>query len=152
MAPVPRLTRVLLLVGGGIALAAGVAGLVAGATVPDRLLALLPPVAVDAPAIGGATVALGALLAGAGLLQVGTGLLLGRGDWARAAGIVILGLLAALLLAVGVAVLTEVGAGAPAWLVAPGLALAGAAVVYGIAAWRLAGASHRAPEEPRGPG
>ncbi len=151
MAPVPRLARALLVVGGGVVFAAGIAGVAVGLLIPDRLEALLPPVAVDAAAIGGASVALGVLLLAAGLVQATVGLLLGRGDWAHAAGAVILGLLGALLLAVAVAMLTEVGAGAPAWLVAPGLALASLALLYGTAAWRLAGVAPRAPDESQRP-
>jgi hypothetical protein len=152
MRAIPRLPRVLLLVGGVVLLGAGIAGVAAGATIPDRLHALLPAVVVDAAAIGGATVALGVLLVFAGLLQVVVGLLLGHDDPTRAAGVVVLALLGTLLLAVGVALLTEVGAGASAWLLAPGLALGGVAVLYGVAAWRLAGWHSEPPDGIEGPG
>ncbi len=152
MAPVPPLPRLLLIGGGGVVLSAGIAGVVAGVTIPDRLHALLPAVVVDAAAIGGATVALGALFVGAGVLQLVTGLLLGRGDPTRAAGVVILAFVGTLLLAIGVALLTEVGAGATAWLLGPGIALAGVAALYGVAAWRLAARPFEPPDETGPPG
>jgi hypothetical protein len=152
MASTPRLPRLLLVIGGGAILVTGIAGVAAGATIPDRLHDLLPGVVVDAAAIGGATVALGVLLVGVGALQVVIGLLLGRGDPTRAAGIVVLAVLGALLLAVGVALLTEVGAGASAWLLAPGVALAGVAMLYGVAAWRLAAWPSGPADEAGGPG
>jgi hypothetical protein len=127
-------------------LLAGGAGVVTGIAIPDRLHALLPPVVIDAAAIGGATVALGVAMGVVGLAQLLMGLLLGRGSWA-AAGVVSLGLLAALFLALGVALLTEVAAGADDWLVAPGACLLVLAGLYGVAAWRLAAVRTAPPGE-----
>lgn len=146
MAPVPRLPRLLLIVGGALLLVAGAAGVVAGIAIPDRLHALLPPVVIDVAAIGGATVALGVAIGLVGSAQLLIGLLLGRGEW-TAAGVLSLGLLAALVLALGVALLTEVAAGAAGWLVAPGACLLVVSGLYGVAAWRLAAARSAPPRE-----
>ncbi len=137
VAAVPRLPRLLLLLGGSLFVVTGAVGVGAGALLPDRLQALLPPVVVDTAAIGGATVALGLVALAAGLVQVGIGIRLSHGGWAVAAAAVVLAVLGALLVATSVVLLTEVAAGAPSWLLAPGLALLVVATVYAIGAWRL---------------
>ncbi len=152
MARAARLSRLLLLAGGGILLAAGAAVAAAGIALPERVHALLPQVAVDTPAIGGAMVALGVGVGVAGLTEVLVGLALGRRDWASAAGVVALGLLAMLLLALAATILTEIAAGAAAWLLAPAGVLVAIAGVHGAAAWRLAAASFPRSGGSRGPG
>jgi len=153
----PRFARILLLAGGGLLVAGGIAGLVAGAAVPDRLYALLPPLVIDAAAVGGATVALSAAILVGGAVELSVGFRLGRAPWAASAALIVLAVTGALLLAIGVALLTEVAAGASAWLAVPGMVLVATAAAHGVAAWRLAtwrlatasGRSGEAPEEAR---
>ncbi len=149
MAAPPRLPRLLLLAGGAVLLVAGIAAVVAGIAIPQRLQALLPAVVIDAAAIGGATVALGVAIAVMGAAQVAIGLFLGRAGW-TAAGVVGLAVLAALLLALGVALLTEVAAGAPGWVAVPGAGLLLVAAVYGAGSWRLVATRAAAPDEHEG--
>lgn len=141
---VPRGPRILLVAGGAGCLLAGFAAVAAGMAVPARLLDLLPPVAIDAQAVGGAAVALGVLLAALGAAQVGIGVALRAGrSWRLAAGIVFTALTAALAAAIGVALLTQAAAGGSLLLVPAGLALVGVAAAYLAAAWRLAGSRPR---------
>jgi hypothetical protein len=151
MAAAPRFPRLLLLGTGCLLVVAGAAGAGAGLLVPGRLHALLPAVVVDAAAIGGAAVALGAVVATLGAAQLLIGLLLERAGW-TAAGVVSLGVLAALLVALGVVLLTEVAAGAAGWVVAPAAVLLLLAGLYGAAAWHLATAPARGPTGPGNPG
>ena len=137
-APPSRLARLLLLGSGSLLILLGLAGAAVGVLLPDRILALLPPVDVDAAAIGGAIVTLAVASAGAGVALVGLGLWLGRARWASAVALVVLGMLAALLTALGVALLTEVAAGSSAWLVVPGGVLLAVAAACATVAWRLA--------------
>jgi hypothetical protein len=135
----PRFPRLLLLAGGALLLLAGATAVAAGIAIPDRLLALLPPVAIDSAAVGGATVALGLLIAALGLLELLLGLVVrGRSAWRVAAAVVVIGLIGILLVALGVALLTEVAAGASVWLVPAGLALVATGVVHWSGGWVLA--------------
>lgn len=146
-APSSRLARPLLLGCGALLVLIGLAGLVVGVLLPDRVLALLPPVDADAAAIGGAMVTLAVASVAVGVALVALGLWMGRARWVGAVATVVLGMLAALLTAFGVALLTEVAAGASAWLLVPGGVLLGVAAACATAALTLAGEARGASRE-----
>lgn len=139
----------MLLVGGTAMLFAGLAvavlGLVAGVWIRSHL----PQVMIDASAVGGAAFALGVVVAAAGALQLAIAASLRQASrWLMAGAAVLAGLLGSLLLACGVAAVTEVARGGTPWLLGGALALAAAAFGYGAGAWQLARASMDLPPEP----
>jgi hypothetical protein len=135
----PRFPRLLLSIGGLLMLAAGAVGMTLGVTSASWLASLVPQVVIDNPAVGGAAVALGALVAVVGLTQLVLVVALRRQDpWVAAASSTVSGILAVLSLAVTAALATQTAAGGPMWLL---LAAAGSLVIgvaYGVGAVRLA--------------
>jgi len=133
--------RTILLVGTIAWLAAGGAGALVAVLGIDRVMALLPPLAIDADAVGGAllTVALVLVAVGGAHLAVLAGL---RRDlrWASSAGVLLGAVLAAICIALAAAALASASREASlAWilvLAAAGAALAG--IGYGFVAVRLA--------------
>jgi len=141
--------RLVLSVGGTAALVSGALliglGLFAGAW----LHALLPPLVIDARAVGGAAFALGIFAAAAGVVQLATAAWVGReGRWVTASAAVLAGIFASLLVACAVAAATEAARGGSAWFLGGTLALLIAATAYGAAAWGLSRASVRTPGRP----
>jgi hypothetical protein len=135
----PRWPRVVLAVGGGVMVLAGAGGMALGTGGGAFVRALLPPVAVDASAVGGATVALSAVVVGFGAVQ----LLLARavsrpGRWTAAAAVILSGLLAAASLAVAVVSATQAAAGGPAALLAVAATMLVIALAYAAASMTLA--------------
>jgi hypothetical protein len=139
---VERFPRVVLLAGGLIMLAGGVVGIVLGFSAAAWLFSLLPPVLIDQAAVGGAAVALGVMLAAAGLAQLilAAGLRT-RQPWIAATSATVSGLLGVLSFAVAVVLAVETARGGPGILLLAVVGVLVAAVAYGLSAWRLAGAS-----------
>jgi hypothetical protein len=131
-----------LLVGGTAMLCAGLAVAVLGLVAGGWIRSQLSQVVISASAVGGAVFTLGVVVAAAGSLQLVIAASLRRASrWLMAGAAVLLGLLASLLLACGVAAVTEVARGGTLWLLAGALGLAAAALGYGLGAWQLARAS-----------
>jgi len=107
----------------------------------DRLLALLPPLAIDADALGGALTALAIALACIGLahLVILAGLRRG-GRWAHTAGVLLSALLSVVWLALAAAALSSAvrDASRAAPLLAGAVGAALAAIGYAVAAVGLA--------------
>jgi hypothetical protein len=146
----PRFPLAWLLTTGLILCAGGLAAIVVGTWLAAWLYGLLPPVIVDASAVGGAATASGVALAVIGALHVVAGVLLRRGVTAALTPAVVLAATMALLsIGWGAAALVSAasGGGPPAALVAGGIGLAVVAAGYGWAARGLIGIR----EPPRGP-
>jgi hypothetical protein len=115
-------------------------GLLAAVAGRSALLDALPPLAIDADALGGvlATMAAGSFVVGLAHAGVAAGLARDR-RWARSAGVLLASVLAVTFLALAAtaaaSALREV-ASAPV-LAVGGLAAAGVAVAYGLTAVRL---------------
>lgn len=132
---------VLVLVGVGVLLGiVGAVGVFAGLALADRIYALLPPVNVDADAIGGAAMALGIASLLVGALHIGMAVALARTAASRSepilvAGVALTAVMAVLALGWSVAALVSAASGsAPADAMLPaGFALLALAVVYGAA-------------------
>lgn len=125
----PRFPRLVLAVGGAGMLAAGAAGIILGLAAPGWLRGSLPRVVVDQAAVGGAAVALGVLVAGAGVVQLLLVVASGRaGRWVAAAASIVAGLCAALAFAFAAVLATETATGGPPWL----LAASGACLLVGL--------------------
>jgi hypothetical protein len=89
-----RLARRLLLVTGATWIVLAFIGLGVAVVGRDRLLGALPPLAIDAEALGGALTAIALAAAVVGAAHIGLSIGLSRGwSWARTAGILLAGLL-----------------------------------------------------------
>ena len=135
------MARTILLLGAAGWLLAGAAGLVLALTGTEALLSVLPPLAIDADALGGALTAIGLTITvmGAAHLVVAFGVRAGR-RWAMSAGVLLTSTLA--VASVGLAAAAISSALRQAAMAAP-LLVGGAvgflaAAAYGIAAVRLA--------------
>ncbi len=125
-------SRFLFAVGAALVLG-GVAGITLAIVDPELVLAQLPPLAIDAAAVGGAVAALGAsaLAVGAAHLLVAAGIARGAA-WSRTAGVVLCATFGTALLAGAVAALVSAGYGAG--FVAGAVALSMLSVAYAITA------------------
>jgi uncharacterized membrane protein len=133
--------RRVLVLGAAVWILLGAGGLLLAAVGTDNLLARLPPLAIDADALGGAITAVGFALAATGVTHVVVLIGLRRGRrWASSAGALLASVLAIVSLALAATAFSSavresayalplVGAGSLATL---------AAAAYGIAAVRLA--------------
>ncbi|MEP7040921.1 MAG: hypothetical protein ABI864_05030 [Chloroflexota bacterium] len=144
-----RLAWAILLVGGLVLVAAGAASVAVGVLNPGLISSQLPPdAAVDAPAVGGAAVALGVATALLGVLHGLTALALRRGVGIAATGAVVLAsTMAILALAFGVAAVVSIPSGsAPAiYMVPAAIGLTAGVIGYGmVTALVLRGRSERA--------
>lgn len=141
--------RLVLAVGGTAMLIGGLALAALGLFAGPWLRSLLPPVVIDAQAVGGAAFALGVFFALAGAAQIVAAASIARGGrWVAASAAVIAALLASLLAACAVAAATEAARGGSLWFLAGSLALMAAALSYGGGAWGLARASAQSPGLP----
>lgn len=143
-----RLAWAILLVAGLVLVAAGAASVAVGVVNPGLISSLLPPdAAVDAPAVGGAAVALGVATALLGVLHGLTALALRRGVGIAATGAVVLAsTMAILALAFGVAAVVSIASGsAPAIFMVPAaIGLTAGFIGYGmVTALVLRGRSER---------
>ena len=135
-----RLAWAILLVGGAVLVLAGVASIAVGILNPALISSQLPPeAAVDAPAVGGAAVALGAATAFLGLTHGVMALALWRGVRVAATGAVVLAsTMAVLALGFAVAAVVSIASGsAPAIYMVPaaiglGLGVIGYAIVTAL--------------------
>jgi hypothetical protein len=124
---------------GALLLLAGAAGVVAGLAFADRIHAMLPAeITLDAPAIGGAALALGGALLLTGAVHEGVAVAIRSGRW-LVAGIVLCAVMAALAVGWAATALVSAVAGtAPAAAMLPaGIGLGVVAVAYGWAAGGL---------------
>lgn len=135
------MARRTLVVGGVAWLLVGIAGVALALSGSEGLLELLPPLAVDADAVGGAVTAISS-----GLIAIGVAHLVilaglgGAGRWARSAGALLTAVLAVATLALAAAAVSSAVRHEPYALpLIGGAVLAVAAgAVYGVAAVRLA--------------
>ncbi|HEY8772221.1 MAG TPA: hypothetical protein VIM66_03520 [Candidatus Limnocylindria bacterium] len=128
----PRLPGAFLVVAGVILVLAGAAAIAVGLVNPALISSQLPPDAeVDAPAVGGAAVALGAATAFLGVVHVATAIGLRLGIGIAATGAVVLAsTMAVLSLGFAVAALVSIASGAaPAIYMVPAAVGLGAAVI-----------------------
>lgn len=124
-----RLAWAILLGAGIVLVLAGVASIVVGILNPGLISAQLPPEAeVDAPAVGGAAVALGTATAFLGLVHCGMALALRLGVRLAATGAVVLAsTMAVLALGFAVAAVVSIASGA-----APAIYMVPAAIFLGL--------------------
>ena len=142
--------RLVLTAGGMAMLLSGVVLAALGLFAGGWLRSLLPPLAIDTRAVGGAALALGVFVAVVGAAQLAAALSVARaGRWVAAAAAVVSGLLAGLLVACAVAAATQVALGGSAWLLPASAGLMVAAIGYGAGAWGLANASAQPPRASR---
>ena len=125
-----RLAWAILLLGGVILILAGAASVAVGAVNPGLISSQLPPdAAVDAPAVGGAAVALGTATALLGLVHIAMAVALGRGIGIAATGAVVLAsTMAVLARGFALSAVVSIASGA-----APAIYMAPAAVGLGVA-------------------
>ncbi len=136
------MARTLLLAAAVVWLVAGAAGIVVGLLGATGIQRLLPPVAVDAAAIGGAALAMGAAVLVVGIAHAAVVLALRAGHRsARSLALLLSATMGTLLVGLAVAAATTAATlpdRAPSFLLA-GLAALGGAVAYWLAAARLLG-------------
>lgn len=135
------MVRAILVMGAVIWLLAGGVGIVLARLGVDRLLAVLPPLSIDADAVGGALTAIAVALGLIGLAHVAV--LIGlrrRGPFARTAGVLLSAVLSVACLALAAAAVASAvrDASSAAALLAGAGGAGVAAMVYAIAAVGLA--------------
>lgn len=144
MARLPGLPVAVLVAAGIVLCLVGAAAAAVGWFNPRLISDQLPPEAViDAPAVGGAAVALGVAVALLGLVHVLIAIALRRGiGVAPTTAVVLTATMAALSLGFGVSALVSIASGAaPAVLMVPAaIGLCGAMVAYGAVTMAIIGA------------
>jgi hypothetical protein len=135
----PRFPLIWLLISGVVLTGAGLVALVVGVWLAGWLYSLLPPLIIDADAVGGATAASGYVLTGLGMAHLASAQLLRRRVGRALLPIAVL-CATMTLLAIGWGVAAFVsaasGGGPPAALVPAGIGLA---LVAGAYAWTARG-------------
>jgi len=124
---------ILLALAGVVLLVACAAGVSAGLLLAERIYALLPPVTIDAAAVGGATVALGVAAGLLGLLHLALAVALRRAVLAAVVPTIVLCATMAVLAiswAVAALVSSASGSGPPAAMVGAGIGLVLVAAAY----------------------
>ena len=143
-----RLALAILVLGGIVLVLGGAASVAIGLVNPGLISSQLPPDAeIDAPAVGGAAVALGIATALLGVVHLATALALRIGVAIAATGAVVLAsTMAVLSLGFGVAALVSIASGAaPAiYMVPASVGLVAAVIGYAVVAVVVIGA----PREP----
>lgn len=135
-----RVTRTVLVIGATVWLLVGIAGIGLALVGRQWLLSSLPPLAIDADALGGALTAMGLVIVAVGLAHLGVLIGLARGwPWVRSAGALLASVLAAVLLGlVAAAVSSALREVAFALPLVGGAALAATGVLgYAVVAVRL---------------
>ena len=144
MARPPRLSLLVLAAAGVVLLVGGVAAVAVGLLNPRLISDQLPPdAAIDAPAVGGAAVALGVAVVLLALIHLVTVAALRRGiGMARTAGVVLAATMAVLSLGFAVAAVVSIASGsAPTIIMLPAsVALGAAAVAYAATTMAIIGA------------
>ena len=137
----------ILLGAGSVLVLAGVASIAVGLLNPELISSQLPPdAAVDAPAVGGAAVALGVATAFLGIVHWGTAVALRSGVAVGATGAVVLAsTMAVLALAFAVAAVVSIASGsAPAiYMVPAAIGLLVGVIGYGMVTALVIGARSR---------
>ena len=145
MARPPRLSLLVLAAAGVVLLVGGVAAVAVGLLNPRLISDQLPPdAAIDAPAVGGAAVALGVAVILLALIHLVAVAALRRGiGIARTAGVVLAATMAVLSLGFAVAAVVSIASGsAPAIIMLPtSVALGAAAVAYAATTMAIIGAA-----------
>ena len=134
------MARTVLLIGTIVWLVVAVAGLGVALVGRHALLASLPPLAIDADALGGALTVIAVAALGIGTAHAGVVVGLGRGSrWARSAGVLLASVMAVAFLALAATAAASALRESPAAVVLGGafLAAALAAVSYALTAARL---------------
>ena len=130
------LTWAILVLGGIILLIGGAAAVAVGLFNPGLISAQLPPdAAVDAPAVGGAAVALGIATLFLGMVHIGTAMALRVGiGMAATAAVVLASMMAILSLGSAVAALVSITSGAapPIYMIPAAAALGAAVIGYAV--------------------
>jgi hypothetical protein len=117
-----------------------VVGFAVAATGRNALLAALPPLAIDADALGGAVAVVAVASMAIGVAHAGIAIGLGRHlRWAQSAGVLLASVLAVAFLGLAAAAVASAVRESPAALVLAGAATvaAAAAIGYGLTAARL---------------
>jgi hypothetical protein len=139
-----RVARAILFLGGFVLIVLGAAAVAIGLFNPALISSQLPAdAAIDAPAVGGAAVALGTAVALLGLIHMATALALRLGIAIASTGAVVLASTMAILsLAFAIAAVVSIASGAaPAlYMVPASLVLGGAAIAYAVVAAVIIGA------------
>lgn len=139
-----RVARAILFLGGFVLIVPGAAAVGIGLFNPALISSQLPAdAAIDAPAVGGAAVALGTAVALLGLIHIATTLALRLGIAMASTGAVVLASTMAILsLAFAIAAVVSIASGAaPAlYMVPASLVLGGAAIAYAVVAVVIIGA------------
>lgn len=134
------MARTILLIGAAGWLVVAIAGLAVALAGRNALLAALPPLAIDADALGGALTVIAAAALGVGAAHAGVVVGLGRGHrWARSAGVLLASVLAVAFLALAATAAASALRESPLALVLGGacVATASAAVGYALTAASL---------------
>lgn len=134
------MARTVLLIGAIGWLVVAIAGLGVALAGRNALLAALPPLAIDADALGGALMVIAVAALGVGAAHAGVVVGLGRGNrWARSAGVLLASVLAVAFLALAATAAASALRESPLALVLSGacVATAVAAVGYALTAARL---------------
>lgn len=138
------LASAILLAAGIILLLAGAAAVAVGRFNPGLISSQLPPeAAVDTPAVGGASVALGVATAFLGVVHLVTALALRRGSAIAATGAVLLAsTMAVLSLGFGIAAVVSIasGAAAPVYMVPASVGLGVGVIGYAMVTALVIGA------------
>lgn len=138
----PGLPRLVLGLGGVVLLVTGLVGIALGATSGPFLRSLLPPVVVDAAAVGGATVALSGLLLLIGAAQLALAAWAGaQRRWTTASAVIVSGLLASAFLAGAVVSVTEAARSGSVVMLGLGACALVVALAYAAASLALARSS-----------
>lgn len=147
MARPPRLAVAFLVAAGIVILLGGAAAVAVGLLNPHLISDQLPPdAAVDAAAVGGASVALGVATGLLGLVHMATAAAVRRGSGVAAtAGVVLAATMAVLSFGFAVAAVVSIASGAaPAIVMLPAsIGLGGAVVGYAASALAIVGARDR---------
>ena len=134
-----RWPRLVLATGGLLALLVGLSGVLVGWRAAGWLYSLLPPVQIDAAAVGGAAVSLGLAIGVTGVAQLVAAARVGRRSrWEATAIAAFAALIGATLASSAVAAFTAAATAGQPWLVVAGFGLLAAAAAYGFSAWWIA--------------
>ena len=134
------MARTILLIGSIGWFAIGIAGLGAAIAGRSALLAALPPLAIDADALGGALTVIAVAALGVAAAHAGVVVGLGRGSrWARSAGVLLASVMSVAFLALAATAAASALRESPLALVLGGACIAAAlaAVGYALTAARL---------------
>lgn len=134
------MARTILLIGAIGWLVVAIAGLGVALAGRDTLMAALPPLAIDADALGGALTVIAVVALGIGAAHAGAVVGLGRGSrWARSAGVLLASVMSVVFLAIAATAAASAVRESPLALLLGGACVATtlAAIGYALTAARL---------------